>query len=181
MQPVHIVLLAVAGPILLLAAVGMVRSWRRRVAGDATAWPLPETFVADRAEGAILRDELSYVATTLADDPLHRIAAGGLGFRGPAEVAVHPAGLVLEVRGAAPLHVRRESLLGVGRGTFAIDRAVEPDGLVVVGWTWQSTPVDLYLKPASSARGRALIEAIAPLVPPRRLEQPDDPNPHSTY
>ncbi len=121
---------------------------------------------------AALTIEGWYVATTLADQPLERIAVHGLGFRARATAGVHPEGLVLAVRGQQPILIAPDALRGAGRATWAIDRVVEKDGLVLIGWMLGDTAVDSYLRVPDPPAAAALVNALQSLVPATPAEGP---------
>ncbi len=135
------------------------RSRRRRQAGISSPLGVPPEL-----QPALVSAEGWYVATTPAQEPLERIAVHGLGFRARAQAAVHPEGLVLERRGSAPIYLPATHLQSVGRATWAIDRVVEPEGLVVVGWMLGSVPVDTYLRLAERTDAERLIAAVQTLL-----------------
>ena len=158
--------LTVASVVIPLAVVGvlMVLGWRalRRRQGDVAGLaPVPSDPGA-----ALLTEDLLYVATTRAEQPLQRIAVKGLGFRARAVLTVSTAGIRLDLAGGEPGFLPAASLQGVGRATWAIDRAVSNDGLVFVRWQDGSAPVgpslDSYVRSADPA---ALVEAIEALIP----------------
>ncbi|MBX3093287.1 MAG: hypothetical protein KF680_01905 [Cryobacterium sp.] len=79
-----------------------------------------------------LRVAALYVATTMADAPLDRIAVGGLGYRAKAHLAVRERGLELEIPGQDGLFIPATDLEDVFRSRNTIDRAVERDGLIAL-------------------------------------------------
>lgn len=155
--PTLIIALVIAGVLAL-----MLLGWhnrRRRQAGLARPEPVPESLGA-----ASLVVAGWYVATTRADEPLERIAVHGLGFRARASAAVHSEGLVLAVRGRQPFLIASTALRGAGRATWAIDRVVERDGLVLIGWLLGDTPVDSYLRLPDPDDAVALVVALQALT-----------------
>jgi hypothetical protein len=154
--------LIIAGVILLVFAL-MLAGWRarrRRQAGIARPLPAPATLGA-----ASLDVDGWYVATTHGDQPLERIAVHGLGFRARSTISVHPEGLVVAVRGRDPFLIERSALRGAGRATWAIDRVVERDGLVLIGWMLGDTPVDTYVRLPEPTAATALVTAVQALTP----------------
>lgn len=141
----------------------MLLGWRNRRRRQATV--TPPTLAPDGLAAAALAVEGWYVATTLADQPLERIAVHGLGFRARATAEVHPEGLVLAVRGQHPILIAPAALRGAGRATWTIDRVVERDGLVLIGWLLGDTAVDSYLRIPEPADAAALVAAVQSLVP----------------
>lgn len=140
------------GGVILLAVaalfVAMARTWRtraRRQAQVVPPVPVPTTPgpVAGSWDGFT-------VATTRADQPLERITAGGLGFRGRGGVTVHDSGVVLHHAGEADRWIAADHVRGADRATAAIDRVVEPGGLVRLRWTATgaagATDLDTYFR-----------------------------------
>lgn len=153
----------IVGALILLAFAGMALGWRarrRRQSELDAATPVPEDLGSPTHV-----DDLLYVATTLAERPLERVAVARLGVRGRAEVGVHPEGVVLAIRGTEPVLLPTPRLIAAGLGTYAVDRVVERDGLVVITWRLGDTEVDTYLRAASGERKQALLSAVQALVP----------------
>jgi len=87
----------------------------------------------------------------------------GLGFRARVEVSVHDEGLVLALRGTEPVFLPRGALRGAGRATWAIDRVVEPGGLVVLDWVLDELSLDSYLR-LSPAQSESLLTAASAIL-----------------
>ena len=153
-----LVIIALFAAVVALMALG----WhaRRRRQSDVSR---PQA-VPDSLGPSVVSVDGYYVATTPSEEPLDRIAVHGLGFRSRTTVSVHPEGLVLDLRGAPPVYVPTADLRGVGHATWAIDRVVEKDGLVVVGWMLGETLVDSYVRLTDRAEAAALIAALTDLV-----------------
>ncbi|MGO4534243.1 PH-like domain-containing protein [Leifsonia sp. 2MCAF36] len=160
-------ILAVVIVVLALAVVG----WRRRVQRDSGAgggYSTPGTLSAPTAEADVL-----YVATTKAGQHLERLALPGLAFRGAATVSVRPEGVTLAVTGESPVFVPSAVVSGVGAASVAIDRAVERDGLLRLGWTTSGgTAADSYFRVVDPAGRAQLAAAIETIVP--RADAPDE-------
>jgi hypothetical protein len=157
--------------LLLLAGFGMLLGWRRlqrRQAGIGPVAPLP----ADPGEPTLTADAL-YVATTLRDQPLQRVAVQGLGMRARATVQVFRVGVSLALPGRDAAWIAAADLESADRATYAIDRAVEPGGLVRVAWLLGGTAVDTYLRPASPADGITLLDAIQRIARGSVASSPD--------
>jgi hypothetical protein len=58
------------------------------------------------------------------------------------------------------------ALRGVGRATWAIDRVVEKDGLVLIRWTLGGDAVDSYVRLPDPADAQSLVNAVERLIPP---------------
>lgn len=149
--------------VLLLALVGMLIGWRRRQSSQAhlaepDAIPL-------KIGDSMLRVEALYLASTIADDELNRIAVSGLGFRARAVVTVSQAGIVLDLVGEREVFISRAKLRDIDRATFTIDRAVETDGLVRITWLLGDTAIDSYLRLTNASESAALIQAVESILP----------------
>ena len=151
--------------VLLLVLALMLRSWRRRTRRDAdlpAGYPQPESTGRELASAAAL-----YVATTPRDQPLERLAIPGLGFRARGGVSVTPQGVLLELAGSPALFIPADAVELITDATWAIDRAVEPGGLLLLGWrlaatdqTAAPTSVDSYFRFSDPADRTAISAAI---------------------
>lgn len=154
----------------------MLRSWRRRSQRDAglpAGYPTPADRGRELASAAAL-----YVATTPRDQPLERLNIPGLGFRARGGVSVTERGVLLELAGSPALFIPADAVRRVADATWAIDRAVEPGGLLLLGWRLTATPaapaegatptvptetpvdVDSYFRFSDPADRRAISEAL---------------------
>lgn len=146
-----------------IALAVAVWAWRRRVRRDAhlvaPAGVMPAGAVIDARFPGL------YVATTRAGEPLERLAIRGLTFRAKADLTVADAGVLLEATGSAPILLSPSLISGVGQATLAIDRVVEPGGLVRLSWRIdERTDVDSYFRPQQSS-AVAVVEAIRRILP----------------
>lgn len=134
----------IVGLVIVVALVGMVVGWRARQRRQAGI-PAPD---APPADAGGIRASVSglYVATTRADEPLDRIAVRGLGYRSRMVATVAEGGVTLELTGGDPAFIPATALRSAGRATWAIDKAVEPGGLVVLGWRLGDLDVDSYFR-----------------------------------
>jgi hypothetical protein len=143
----------------------MLRSWRRRSRRDAVlpaGYPQPAERGRELASAAAL-----YVATTPREQPLERLAIPGLGFRARGGVSVTAAGVLLELAGSPALFIPADAVDLVTDATWAIDRAVEPGGLLLLGWRLapadadtEPTSVDSYFRFSDPADRTAISAAI---------------------
>ncbi len=134
--------------VVILMAIGW-RALRRRQADVVGLAPVPLEPAA-----RTLTEDLLYVATTRAEEPLQRIAVKGLGFRARAVLTVTDGGIRLDLAGTPPGFIPAAALQGVGRATWTIDRAVSNDGLVFVRWRDGAASADA--DAAAAAEGPAL-------------------------
>lgn len=153
--------------VIILALVGMYLGWRAR-GRRQSALPAPEGVPADPGK-TLFSAETFYAATTVAGEPLNRIAVRGLGFRGRATVTVTAQGVILGIAGTPEIFIPADSIRAVQRATWTIDRVVESGGLVLVAWTLGSTEtgesdVDSYFRVAEPADPMPLIDAISGIL-----------------
>jgi hypothetical protein len=144
--------------LIVLALVGMIFGWRARKRRQSTLGR-PQTVPAELGEEFFSAD-LFYVATTIAGEPLNRVAVSGLGFRARASVIVAEAGVVLAIAGEPDAFIPAADLTGVVRATWTIDRVVETGGLVAIGWRLGETAVDSYLRVVDPADPADLVAAV---------------------
>jgi len=154
--------------IMIAVAVGLlaalVWAWWRRTRRDA-AFHAPVGEIPGGAHELAAFAAL-YVATTRHGDPLERLAIAGLGFRSRSDVTVTDAGVALDITGQPRVFLAADRIADVGQSTVAIDRVVEPDGLVRLAWRLDDgTVVDSYLRP-QDASARALADVVAGILPP---------------
>ena len=148
--------------IIVLALVGMILGWRARKTRQSH---LPRLAAVPVTIGEpLFTATLFYVATTIADDPLNRVAVSGLGFRARAVVTVWPQGIELDLVGQDAGFIPAADIIRVARATWTIDRVVERDGLVALTWTLGDTAVDSYLRVVEPESPVALIAAIESIL-----------------
>lgn len=155
----------------------MWRSWRaraRRDGGLAAGYPLPAV------EAPVLASaQVFYVVTTPRATPLERLGIRGLGFRARALLTVTEAGILLVLPGEDAVFIPATTIDLLAPATWTIDRVVETDGLLVLGWrlheaagtgvgteagTGGGLPVDSYFRivdPAEAGRIDDAIRSIA--------------------
>ncbi|MGV8885255.1 MAG: hypothetical protein ACOH1T_06650 [Microbacteriaceae bacterium] len=104
-----------------------------------------------------------YVATTAADEPLNRIAIGGLGFRARVTTSVFASGIALGIPGQ-DVFIPAANIVLADRATWTIDRVVEDNGLSRVAWLLGDTRVDSYFRMGDP---EAFLEAVATIIPQR--------------
>jgi hypothetical protein len=148
--------------VILLALLGMLLGWRARRRRQSSVPPPPA--VPTSLGTPSYSGEVFYVATTIANEPLDRVNAKGLGFRGRATVTVVPEGVVLGIAGTPGSFIPASTIRSVDRATWTIDRVVERNGLVVIAWTLGETDVDSYLRVAEPADPIPLIDAVTALI-----------------
>ena len=158
-------LMAIVVAFLCLLLLLMVVGWRRRQKRQA-GLPRPATPPAD-AGAELMTAEAFYVATTIAGEPLNRVAVAGLGYRARAVVTLAERGLTLRIPGQDSIFIPSDAIDTVEKATWTIDRVVETDGLVLVRWTLgqsgDGTQVDSYLRIIQPAVSQQFFETVQQL------------------
>jgi hypothetical protein len=157
-MPEQLVPTLVIAALIVVAGLGMLAGWRRRVrsqSGLGQVAALPAEPGSPTATAEVL-----YVATTLRDQPLERVAVAGLGHRARATAQVFAGGLSLVLTGRDAAWIPAADLDGADRATYAIDRGVESGGLVRVSWRLGGAPVDTFLRPPSGQDASTLLDAV---------------------
>ena len=141
----------------------MYLGWRKRQRSQE-GLPRPQT-VPDAAI-EVLRVDGFYVATTLVDEPLNRVAVAGLGYRARAAVAVTagPSGVVLSLAGEPDAFIPATDIQRIERSTWTIDRVVEKNGLVRLTWLLGDTIVDSYVRVTEALAASALITSVEAVI-----------------
>jgi len=148
--------------VIVLVTIGLIGllvwAWSRRARRDAA--PLVPPGELPQGATVLARFESLYVATTKHEEPLERIAAPGLAFRGRAAVTISDAGIAVDLTGQERLVLTPDRIVDVGQSTVAIDRVVEPGGLTRLTWRTDTRGiVDSYFRP-QDASAKALADAI---------------------
>jgi hypothetical protein len=134
--------LIIAFGVLLLAGMVWSITRRRRRGSLLTPFP-PASGVTGESLGVF---GLLHVATTLAHTPLERVWTNPLAYRAKSTLEVTSGGLRITLRGEGDLGIPASDLLGAGRGTWTIDKAVDGDGLIVLTWRHEEVNYDSYFR-----------------------------------
>ncbi|MFT4214822.1 MAG: hypothetical protein QM622_08615 [Microbacterium sp.] len=153
-----LVMIAVVIALITVGVIAWLRRARRDAGFSAPFGELPE-------DAAVrLRSEGLYVATTRHDEPLERLAIRGLSFRSRADLTVTDSGVALDLVGAPRMSLGLDRIDGVTLANVAIDRVVEPGGLVRLTWRAGDRLVDTYFRPQDGS-ARALRDAVTAILP----------------
>jgi hypothetical protein len=151
----------------ILLLLGMTFSILRRKARARRLGPLP---TASDVSGEILASfNVIHVATTVANTPMERVWANPLAYRAKTRIDIRSGGLTLALTGEGDLGIPRDSLSGCGRGTWTIDKAVDPDGLIVVTWTHANEEFDSYFRSVDHPT-EDIVGAITATIPEKPKE-----------
>lgn len=149
--------------VLAAVAAGLIAiGWRGRLKRQSGLGQLPE--VPETLSPAGIVAEGQYVATTTAGDWLDRVAVHGLGFRGNAEMSVHPEGVLFDRKGTAPLFVPAAAVTDCGSAAGMAGKFVEKDGLVVLSWRLGEHEFDTGFRTRLAADRQPLLEALQELI-----------------
>lgn len=111
--------------------IAMWMAWRSRARRDAGTL---DSVAALTGEVLAHIAEINYVATTLASDPLVRVAVPRLRYRGQASLTFSTDGVTVEVRGEDPVHLPAERLVAADSAQVRAGKAYEAGGLVILRW-----------------------------------------------
>lgn len=146
---------------------GMWWGWRARARRDADVLGTPVA-----PHGALIAEfpHAHYVSTTPVGEPLVRVAAPGLRYRGYAEVFVREDGVTVEVRGERPVHIEASQVRGSGSAARRAGKAVEPGGLALLRWGAANRELESSFRFDGPAEHRRFTDAID------RVAHPDSVN-----
>jgi hypothetical protein len=105
-----------------------------------------------------------YIATTYADQPLHRVSAHGLGFAGKAFLDVSEQGVRVHRIGERSFRIDSSSLLDLARTSGVIDKVVEKDGLLSLRWKLGATELETHLRFANSQSRDEIAHKVSKLI-----------------
>ncbi len=146
--------------IIFLIFRSMWRSWRRRVVKGEVI-PSLSAVPATDAEALFSVSHATYLGTVTDDHWLDRVAAQGLGGRGPAAIRVLAHGLVVDRVGAQSHFIPGEAIAEVALAKGIAGRVYGHDSVVVVSWVWGSTLMHTGLRVADSDSRAALMSSLA--------------------
>lgn len=140
-----------------------LRAWRKRSSEQAAEFSAPLEALEFFGE-LLAQAKALYVATTRGTNHLERINAYGLGARGLAQVLVFSEGLLVVRKGERPLAIDRAQLTNVEFTQVAIDKAVEPDGLVSVSWLHDGKSLATQLRIVDASDRRLVSGALKQII-----------------
>jgi len=150
----------------LLAA----RAWQKRKEEQTTKFDSPLEALDYFGE---LKAKSSgfYVATTYSENHLERISAFGLGARGICQILVFSEGLLLIRNGERPLAIESSALVSISSNQVAIDKAVEPNGLMTITWKQNSSLLATHLRIVDKDNRNRVQDSINSLLTRAKQEQ----------
>lgn len=127
-----------AAAIVVVILLVMWLGWRARSRRDAG---VRGSMVAPSGPLIAEFTRVFYVSTTPVGEPLVRVAAPGLRYRGQSEIRVHEDGVTVEVVGEDPTHFDASQLRGSAAAGRRVGKAVEHDGLGLMLWVAAPDPL----------------------------------------
>lgn len=106
----------------------------------------------------------TYVATTLAAEPLERVAVHHLGVRTTASLGISGTGVVLDRDGVPDMLIPAAALEGVRTESGMIGKFVERDGLIIITWRLGDTLVDTGFRPRHATDRTPTLTSIRQLI-----------------
>ena len=126
-EVIGLLLLLIVPAFALAAYVGV----RRARVKQETFLPAP---VSIEPAGSLVFDDGLYVSTVLAESPLTRVWAHGLGVRGKVKLVSKGAGLEVHRQGETSFVIPTVQIVGLDKASATIDKAVESNGLFSIIW-----------------------------------------------
>lgn len=149
--------------LLIVVIFGMMGwGWRNKLKRQADVPQLPA--VPDDLGAPTLNVAGQYVTTTSTGDWLDRIAVHRLGVRTPAELSIHPEGVLVRRKGAPDVFIARAALTEVTTQAGMAGKFVEKDGLVVMSWLLGQMSVDTGFRTHEAVAKRPLVQALKELA-----------------
>ncbi|HJC70369.1 MAG TPA: hypothetical protein H9932_11955 [Candidatus Brachybacterium intestinipullorum] len=170
----------------LLALGAMAWGWRRRGRRQQDLPELPQPIAGGKAleiSADPLRARGVYVSTTLAEQPLERVVARGLGARSRARIteaadAGRPV-LLVDREGAPSFLIPLADVRSLHTAPGMAGKWVGGDGLLVVRWRLGETLLDTGFR-LDRAEDQARFLDLPPCAPPRTGPAPTTIPPDST-
>lgn len=144
-----------------LILFGMWWGWRARSRRDQHVAATKPTFT-----GTTIAEfsRIMYVSTTPLGQPLVRVAAPGLRYRGFSKIRVFSDGVEITVTGENPVRLSAEQVGGTGSARVRVGKAVERSGLTLLQWTESERAYESTFRFEDHDTERRFVDAITSLV-----------------
>lgn len=158
-------------PTLLLVLLALVifwamrSGWKKRIERQQETTLLAEVPESYQEASSQLAVPGVYVATTSLGDWLDRIATNTLGVKAKGTFFVFEDAAIIARDGAQDLYIPASSILAVRTESGMSGKFLRGEGLVVVSWTLDKTPVDTGFKTQFAADQESLLAALRALAP----------------
>lgn len=161
-QPERLALTLLTG-VLILACLALMRwGWvgrARRQSDISPLPPVPAVPAGDAHRGAVRADG-RYLGATRSGDWLDRVVVHGLGVVSQADLVVADSGVWIVRHGAPSVFVASGDIAGVRHDRAGAGKVFEADGVLVISWNHDGTPIDLALRIPDAAAAEAARSAI---------------------
>lgn len=169
-------------PTLILALLcalifwAMRAGWKSRQKRQAGVGELPLVPARYDDKESVLAVPGVYIATTMMGDWLDRIATHTLGVKATGTFFVFDDALVLARDGAQDLWIPASDIIAIRTESGMNGKFVEKDGLVVVSWPLNGTPVDTGFRTQYAADKKSLLSALRAIAPQAATALPHAPS-----
>lgn len=157
--------------VVLIILLAMWFGWRSRTRRDSailTSQSAPTSSLIEQFA------RVMYVSTTPVGEPLSRVAAPGLRYRGRADVSVFEDGVTVQVDGEDPVHFLSSQLAGSGAAGRRVGKAVEEGGLALMRWHAEGRALESSFRFESRAEQRRFTEAFEQISQHTAAASPND-------
>lgn len=157
METYHVGIIATG--VFALWVVYAVSSWRRKRSEQEQYLPKPQPLSqSDQFIPAY------YVATVFETQPLKRVLAHGLTYRGAASVSISSRGIGILRVGEDGFQIPTENVVSVDLTASALDKAVERDGITLINWRLGDQVLQTQLRFQTQEHRRLAIDSLMELV-----------------
>lgn len=153
------------GAVMVAAVIfaAMWIGWRARSRRDRAVTGTAASLTGARIDHF---SDIMYVSTTPVGEPLSRVAAPGLRYRGPADLEILDDGVRLQVRGEAAVSIPRAQLTGAGRASRRVGKAVEAGGLSLLLWDADGRALESSFRLGDASQQRRFAAALERFADP---------------
>lgn len=141
--------------------LGMWFGWRSRTRRDVV---ISTSASAPRGERIARFEDLMYVSSTPAGEPLTRLAIPGLKYRGRSTLDVHTDGIAITVAGEHAVYLNAQDVTGVSVASTRVGKAVEPGGLTLISWVRSGREIESSFRAKNHAEQDHIINAVHQMV-----------------
>jgi len=135
------------------------RAWRARATQQENIFSSPLEWL-EHPSGGRQWTAVQYVATTVAGEPLNRVTAHGLGARGFGKVTISVDGILIERNGERSIGIKASQVTGALGSNIAIDRAVEPEGLIQINWHQDGFDLNTFIRARNNQDRKQMFEQL---------------------
>lgn len=116
-----------------------------------------------------------YISTTVMGDWLDRVVTHTLGVKAAGTFFVFDDALIIARDGAEDIWIPETDIIAVRTESGMNGKFVEKDGLVIVSWSFNGTPVDTGFRTQYAADKKSLLSALRAIAPQALSALPEMP------